>query len=234
MKRIELGGDWSGIGEVLDAWGCARVPGVLTPGACAEVAALYERETLFRRRIVMARHGFGSGEYQYFADPLPEWLRAMRAAAYARLVPVANRWRSALAAGGEALPGDHAAFLELCHAAGQTRPTPLLLRYGEGDWNALHQDIYGEVVFPLQVAILLSRPGEDFSGGEFVLTEQRPRMQSRAEVVALQQGDAVVFATRERPVRGARGVYRVALRHGVSRIRSGTRMTLGVILHDAE
>jgi hypothetical protein len=232
MKHIELGGDWSCIDEALDARGCAYVPGVLTSEACKAVAGLYERETLFRSRIVMARHGFGSGEYRYFADPLPDWLRAMRASAYARLVPVASRWRSEL--GGEALPADHAPFLERCRAAGQVRPTPLLLRYGAGDWNALHQDIYGEVVFPLQVAILLSRPGEDFSGGEFVLTEQRPRMQSRAEVVALQQGDAVVFATRERPVRGARGVYRVALRHGVSRIRSGTRMTLGVILHDSE
>jgi hypothetical protein len=232
MNNIVLGGDWSCIGDALDAGGCARVPGVLTRAACAEVAALYQREAMFRSRIVMARHGFGSGEYQYFADPLPEWLRAMRASLYARLVPVASLWRSAL--GGEVLPADHAAFLDRCHAVGQTRPTPLLLRYGAGDWNALHQDIYGEVVFPLQVVILLSRPGEDFSGGEFVLTEQRPRMQSRAEVVALQQGDAVVFATRERPVRGARGTYRVALRHGVSRIRSGTRMTLGVILHDAE
>ncbi len=231
MTRIELGGDWSGAGEALDAHGCARVPGVLAPEACAAIAGLYDREALFRSRIVMAQHGFGSGEYKYFADPLPEWLRVMRASAYSRLLPVANRWREAL--GGQALTPDHASFLARCHAAGQTRPTPLLLRYGKGDWNALHQDIYGEVVFPLQVAILLSRPGDDFSGGEFVLTEQRPRMQSRAEVVALGQGDAVVFATRERPVRGARGIYRVALRHGVSRIRSGTRMTCGVILHDA-
>jgi uncharacterized protein len=231
MSRIELGGDWSGIGEALDAHGCARVAGVLAPEACTAVAELYGNDALFRSRIVMARHGFGSGEYKYFADPLPEWLRAMRAAAYARLVPVADLWRTAL--GGETLPAEHAEFLARCRAAGQARPTPLLLRYGAGDWNALHQDIYGDVVFPLQVAILLSRPGEDFAGGEFVLTEQRPRMQSRAEVVALGQGDAVVFATRERPVRGARGTYRVALRHGVSRIRSGTRMTLGVILHDA-
>jgi uncharacterized protein len=231
MRRIELGGDWSGIGEALDAYGCARVAGVLTPQACAAVAELYDQDALFRSRIVMARHGFGSGEYKYFADPLPEWLRAMRLAAYARLLPVADRWL--VAQGGKPLPLNHDAFLARCRDAGQTRPTPLLLRYGAGDWNALHQDIYGAVVFPLQVAILLSRPGEDFSGGEFVLTEQRPRMQSRAEVVALEQGDAVVFATRERPVRGARGTYRVALRHGVSRIRSGTRMTLGVILHDA-
>lgn len=231
MTCIVPDGDWSGIGETLDAQGCARVAGMLTAEACAEVAALYGHESLFRSRIVMGRHGFGSGEYKYFADPLPAWLVAMRALLYTRLVPVANRWRQAL--GGEALPAEHAEFLARCAAAGQTRPTPLLLRYGEGDWNALHQDIYGEVVFPLQAAILLSRPGEDFAGGEFVLTEQRPRMQSRAEVVALGQGDAVVFATRERPVRGTRGTYRVALRHGVSRIRSGTRMTFGVILHDA-
>ncbi len=231
MARIALGGDWSGIGETLDAHGCAPVANVLSAAACAEVAALYGCQALFRSRVVMARHGFGSGEYQYFADPLPGWLVAMRAALYARLLPVADRWRQAL--GGEALPAEHARFLARCHAAGQTRPTPLLLRYGTGDWNALHQDIYGAQVFPLQATILLSRPGEDFSGGAFVLTEQRPRMQSRAEVVALGQGDAVVFATRERPVRGARGIYRVAMRHGVSRVGSGTRMTLGIILHDA-
>lgn len=232
MTRITLGGDWSGAAESLDTFGCARVEGVLPPAACDEVRALYDRETLFRSRIVMARHGFGSGEYKYFADPLPAWLTAMRAALYGHLAPVASRWLTAM--GGEAMPADHAAFLARCRAAGQTKPTPLLLRYGAGDWNALHQDIYGSVVFPMQMAVLLSRPGEDFTGGEFVLTEQRPRLQSRAEVVTLTQGDAVVFATRERPVAGTRGTYRVRLRHGVSRIRGGSRMTLGVILHDAE
>lgn len=232
MKDISLGGDWSDVAASLDAFGCARVAGALSPAACGEVRALYDREAMFRSRIVMARHGFGSGEYKYFGDPLPAWLAAMRAALYARLAPIAGRWLAAM--GGEVLPDAHADFLARCHAAGQTRPTPLLLRYGAGDWNALHQDIYGSVVFPLQMAVLLSRPGEDFSGGEFVMTEQRPRLQSRAEVVSLAQGDAVVFATRERPVAGSRGTYRVRLRHGVSRIHSGARMTLGVILHDAE
>lgn len=232
MKDVSLGGDWSQVGETLNAFGCARVAGVLSPGACGEVRALYDREAMFRSRIVMARHGFGSGEYKYFGDPLPAWLAAMRATLYGHLAPVASRWLAAM--GGDALPADHAGFLKRCHDAGQARPTPLLLRYGAGDWNALHQDIYGSVVFPMQMAILLSRPGEDFSGGEFVLTEQRPRLQSRAEVVTLAQGDAVVFATRERPVAGTRSTYRVRLRHGVSRIHAGSRMTLGVILHDAE
>ena len=225
--------DWARIEAELEGHGAVAtgVP-LLPPADCAALAALYAEEGGFRSRIVMARHGFGRGEYKYFAEPLPPPVAALRAALYPRLVPLANRWAAAL---GEArrYPPDLAAFHAECHEAGQTRPTPLLLRYGAGDYNCLHQDIYGPVAFPLQVAVLLSAPGRDFTGGEFVLTEQRPRMQSRAEVVPLAQGEAVVFATRHRPVQGARGIYRVALRHGVSRLRSGERFTLGVIFHDA-
>ena len=181
----------------------------------------------------MAKHGFGKGEYKYFAYPLPEPIVALRRGLYARLAPLADRWNAAMGISVR-YPGHHEAFLKRCHEAGQTRPTPLLLRYGPGDYNCLHQDVYGEHLFPLQVAILLSEPGRDFSGGEFVLTEQRPRMQSRAEVVSLRQGDGVIFAVRERPVQGTRGAYRVNLRHGVSRIRSGERFTLGIIFHDAK
>jgi hypothetical protein len=216
----------------LGAFGCATAEKLLTAEACCGLAALYENDALFRSRIVMAKHGFGRGEYKYFAEPLPQPIVALRRRLYSALAPIADRWNAAM---GVAVryPAEHEAFRARCHDAGQKRPTPLLLRYGPGDYNCLHQDVYGEHVFPLQVAILLSEPGRDFTGGEFVLTEQRPRMQSRAEVVGLSQGDGVIFAVRERPVQGARGPYRVNLRHGVSRVRSGSRTTLGVIFHDA-
>jgi len=215
----------------LDAQGAAVVERLLTPAECAALAALYDGDG-FRSRVVMSAHGFGRGEYKYFGYPLPAAVAALRASWYPLLVPIANRWAAAL--GGAAdYPDDHASFLARCHAAGQVRPTPLLLRYGAGDYNCLHQDLYGAHVFPLQVAILLSEPGRAFTGGEFVMTEQRPRMQSRAMVLPLAQGDAVVFAVHHRPVQGTRGVYRVQLRHGVSRLRSGQRHTLGIIFHDA-
>jgi hypothetical protein len=216
----------------LDAQGWAVLPGLLAAGECAAMAAWYPDSDKFRSRVRMAQHGFGRGEYQYFAYPLPAPVAALRTRLYAALAPVANRWNAAV--GNDIrYPATHAAFLERCHAAGQTRPTPLLLRYGPGDYNCLHQDLYGEHVFPLQVAILLSAPGDDFTGGEFVLTEQRPRMQSRASVVPLGQGDAVVFAVHHRPVQGTRGIYRTMLRHGVSTVRGGQRHTLGIIFHDA-
>ena len=207
--------------------------GVLGSGDCASLSECYDDDSLFRSRVVMARHGFGRGEYRYFAYPLPGTIAALRAALYPPLAEIANRWNAALGIETR-YPPDHAAFLDRCHAAGQVKPTPLLLRYAEGDYNCLHQDLYGEHVFPLQVAILLSAPGEDFTGGEFVLTEQRPRMQSRAEVVPLGRGDGVVFPVHHRPVQGTRGTYRVNLRHGVSRLRSGRRHTLGIIFHDAQ
>ena len=216
----------------LDAFGCAVAPELISPETCRELAALYADDALFRSRIVMGAHGFGRGEYKYFADPLPDLIVGLRRGLYRRLAPVADRWNAAMGVDVR-YPAEHEAFRARCHAAGQTRPTPLLLRYGPGDYNCLHQDVYGEHLFPLQVAILLSEPGRDFAGGEFVLTEQRPRMQSRAEVVNLSQGDGVIFAVRERPVQGARGAYRVNMRHGVSRLRSGERFTLGVIFHDA-
>jgi hypothetical protein len=220
------------IADELDAHGCAMLEALLSPQECAALAGLYSDDERFRSRVVMSRHGFGRGEYRYFDYPLPRQVAELRGALYPRLVPIANRWNASM---GLAVryPATHAEFIERCHAAGQRRPTPLLLQYGAGDYNCLHQDLYGEHVFPLQVAILLSEPGLDFSGGEFVLTEQRPRMQSRAEVVPLRQGDAVVFAVHQRPVQGTRGCYRVNLRHGVSRLRSGHRHTLGVIFHDA-
>jgi hypothetical protein len=224
--------DWDRVGLDLDAFGCARLPGLLDPAQCAAYEASYGQEGLFRSRVVMERHGFGRGEYRYFAYPLPAHLAALRTALYPPLARIANRWQAALGADGH-FPTEHAQFLARCHAAGQEKPTPLLLRYGAGDYNCLHQDLYGDHVFPLQVAILLSRPGVDFDGGEFVLTEQRPRMQSRAEVVPLAQGDAVVFPVAGRPLKGTRGVYRVNMRHGVSRVRSGNRHTLGIIFHDA-
>ena len=208
------------------------LPGLLDAGECAEIAGLYDDDSNFRSTVIMARHGFGRGEYRYFAYPLPDPLTALRTGLYARLAPIANRWHERMGL-ARRFPGRHADFLAECHADGQTRPTPLLLRYGPGDYNCLHQDLYGDHVFPLQVAVLLSAPGADFTGGEFVLTEQRPRMQSRAEVVPLKLGDAVVFAVNQRPVAGTRGDYRVTMRHGVSRIRDGLRNTLGIIFHDA-
>ena len=224
--------DWTEAARSLDAFGYAVTGPLLGEADCAELIAGYDDDAQFRSRVVMARHGYGRGEYRYFAYPLPERVTGLRTALYERLAPLANTWNEAMGVGVR-YPAQHAAFLDRCHQAGQTRPTPLLLRYGEGDYNCLHQDLYGEHMFPLQVAILLSAPGDDFTGGEFVLTEQRPRMQSRAEVVPLARGEGVIFAVHQRPVRGGRGVYRVNLRHGVSRLRSGSRHTLGVIFHDA-
>ena len=223
---------WQRIAADLDAHGCAVATALLSPAECVALAKSYAAEDLFRSRIVMARHGFGRGEYKYFAYPLPEVVADLRTALYPHLSGIANRWNVAMGISVR-YPDDHAAFLERCHRAGQFKPTPLLLQYGEGDYNCLHQDLYGEHVFPLQVAILLSVPGGDFTGGEFVLTEQRPRMQSRASVVPLERGDAVVFAVNQRPVQGTRGTYRVAMRHGVSCIRSGQRYAMGIIFHDA-
>ena len=225
--------DWTQASRNLDAQGCAVLKGLLSAEECRALAGLYPDDSQFRSRVVMGRHGFGRGEYKYFSYPLPPVIAQLRPALYAQLRGVANRWNEAMGIDIR-YPENHEAFLKRCHAAGQARPTPLLLEYGAGDYNCLHQDLYGEHVFPLQVAILLSEPGRDFSGGEFVLTEQRPRMQSRPEVVPLGQGDAVAFAVHVRPVQGTRGFYRVNLRHGVSRIRSGHRHTLGVIFHDAK
>ena len=224
--------DWRRVSQSLDACGSAVLEQVLSPDACRSLAALYPDDSAFRSRIVMARHGFGRGEYQYFRYPLPEVIAGLRTALYRHLAPIANRWNEALGIDVR-FPAELTDFIARCHAAGQRKPTPLLLQYQADDYNCLHQDLYGEHVFPLQVAILLSQPGRDFTGGEFVMTEQRPRMQSRAEVVPLSQGDAVVFAVHHRPVQGTRGVYRVNLRHGVSRIRSGHRHTAGIIFHDA-
>ena len=205
---------------------------MLSPSECAALAAAYDEPGLYRSRIIMARHGFGRGEYQYFAAPLPATVAGLRAALYPPLAKIANRWNEQL--GLDARFSDtHEDFLAVCHAAGQTRPTPLILKYEAGDYNCLHQDLYGDLVFPLQVAFLLSEPGRDFTGGEFVLTEQRPRMQSRAEVVSLRQGEGVIFPVHHRPVQGTRGVYRTNMRHGVSGLRSGRRFTLGIIFHDA-
>lgn len=224
--------DWRQIEDELNAHGYAVVPGLLGADACAALAAQYEESARFRSKVVMQRHGYGQGEYQYWAYPLPDVVAALREQLYGPLAAIANRWHASM--GLEArFPVAHGDFLARCHAAGQTRPTPLLLRYREGDYNCLHQDLYGEHVFPLQLAVLLSRPQDDFTGGEFVLTEQRPRMQSRAEVVPLAQGDAVIFPVAQRPVNGTRGSYRVNMRHGVSRLRSGLRHTLGIIFHDA-
>ncbi|MFJ2994173.1 2OG-Fe(II) oxygenase [Pandoraea sp. NPDC087047] len=234
--------DWAGLEDELNGFGAARIAHLLSERECAALCEMYgptngrasitPTSALFRSRIVMARHGFGRGEYQYFAYPLPSLVAELREGFYAPLRDIAHRWHQAMGIDTR-YPPTHRAYLAQCHDAGQRRPTPLLLRYEAGDYNCLHQDLYGEHVFPLQVAILLSQPGEDFTGGEFVLTEQRPRMQSRAEVVPLTRGDAVVFAVHHRPVNGTRGVYRVTMRHGVSRVRSGHRHTLGVILHDA-
>jgi hypothetical protein len=225
--------DWTQVTADLDGQGSAVLQGLLSPEECRGIAALYPDDTKFRSRVVMGRHGFGRGEYKYFSYPLPDLIAELRPALYARLCGIANRWNQTMGI-DISYPPTHQAFLKRCHDAGQIRPTPLLLQYGPSDYNCLHQDLYGEHVFPLQVAILLSEPGRDFTGGEFVLTEQRPRMQSRPEVVPLRQGDAVAFAVHHRPVQGTRGFYRVNLRHGVSRIRSGHRHTIGVIFHDAK
>ena len=230
-QRID-GQDWAAAGAALDTRGWAILSGLLDDRECDSMAALYDREEGFRSKVVMARHNYGLGEYRYFSYPLPPLVGALRTALYPRLAPIANRWHERLGIDAR-FPDAHRGFLARCHAAGQTRPTPLLLRYDQGGYNCLHQDLYGEHVFPLQAAILLSRPGDDFTGGEFVLTEQRPRMQSRAEIVSLGKGDAVIFAVNLRPQRGSRGDYRVAMRHGVSTLRSGRRHTLGIIFHDA-
>jgi len=224
--------DWQRLAAALDAHGCAVVKDLIAPEACAALAASYDVDGAFRSRIVMARHGFGRGEYKYFAYPLPPVVGELRAALYSPLASIANHWNEAL---GIAVryPDTLDEFLDRCHRAGQTKPTPLVLRYAEGDYNCLHQDVYGEHLFPIQATVLLAEPGRDFTGGEFVLAEQRPRMQSRVEVVPLERGDCVVFPVRHRPVRGSRGSYRVTMRHGVSRLRSGHRHTLGIIFHDA-
>lgn len=232
IERLEML-DWERSTDELNTLGNVVVPELLSGDECQAVADLYREESVFRSRVVMASHGFGRGEYKYFRYPLPEIIAELRPALYTRLAPVANRWNEAMDIGVR-YPETHDAFLRKCHAAGQSKPTPLLLQYAEGDYNCLHQDLYGEHVFPIQVAILLSEPGKDFTGGEFVLTEQRPRMQSRAEVVPLRQGDGVAFAVHHRPVKGTRGTYRVNMRHGVSRLRSGKRYTLGIIFHDAQ
>lgn len=224
--------DWRAIASDLDAYGCATTGPLLTPQECAALAQSYATDGLFRSRVIMARHGFGRGEYKYFAYPLPDIVATLREALYPPLAALANRWNESMGV-KVAYPDSHDAYLKECRKAGQTKPTPLLLQYGPGDFNCLHQDIYGDNIFPLQVAFLLSRPGADFAGGEFVLAEQRPRMQSRAEVVPLRHGEGAIFPVHHRPVRGTRGVYRVNMRHGVSRLRSGHRHTLGIIFHDA-
>jgi uncharacterized protein len=229
----ELSVDWERVNEELDAYGCAVIRHALTQEQCNVAAAMYDDESRFRSRVVMARHGFGRGEYKYFAYPLPELIANVREQLYPSLADIANRWNGSLGDSGR-FPSKHGEFLKRCHSAGQTKSTPLLLKYAAGDYNCLHQDLYGEHVFPLQLAFLLSEPVRDFTGGEFVLSEQRPRMQSRAEVVPLKQGHAVVFPVHHRPVKGSRGVYRVNMRHGVSRVRSGQRFTMGVIFHDAQ
>ena len=225
---------WPDVLREVDRQGWGRLPGLLTPAQCMQLAALYDEGADFRSRITMQRHAFGQGEYQYFAYPLPLLVQTLRDALYVQLQPLAEHWRSLLQPAAAPWPATHAGLIAQCRAAGQLRPTPLLLRYGAGDYNCLHQDVYGELVFPLQVVVLLSQPGRDFYGGELVLTEQRPRIQSRVQVLQLQQGDAAIIAVRERPVQGTRGIYRVHHRHGVSTITRGARHTLGVVLHDAQ
>lgn len=225
--------DWTDAAVQLDAHGCAIVGPLLSPKECCAISDLYSADEPFRSRIVMARHGFGRGEYKYFAYPLPDTIAKLRATLYPELAGIANRWNAQMGIKVQ-YPAAHDEFLQRSHKAGQAKPTPLLLQYGAGDYNCLHQDLYGEHVFPLQIAILLSEPGIGFTGGEFVLTEQRPRMQSRAEVVPLRQGEGVIFPVHHRPVQGTRGIYRVNMRHGVSRLRSGQRHTLGIIFHDAK
>lgn len=224
--------DWARLSEELDQQGCSTIERLFTRTQCERLCDLYPHDDLFRSRVVMSRHGFGRGEYKYFAYPLPDIIAELRSGLYPRLVPIANRWYASMGI-DVSFPEEHASFIERCHQAGQSRPTPLLLAYEAGDYNCLHQDLYGDHVFPLQMAILLSEPDRDFAGGEFVMTEQRPRMQSRAMVPPLRQGDAIVFAVNQRPVQGTRGTYRVQLRHGVSRVRSGRRHTVGIIFHDA-
>jgi uncharacterized protein len=225
--------DWSAAERSLDERGYTTIPALLTPAQCAGLSTMYDERERFRSRVVMERMRFGVGEYKYFAPPLPPLVAAMRAAIYAQLAPIANRWRRAMGR-DELYPAELDRFLDLCRRAGQTKPTPLLLRYEAGGYNCLHQDLYGEVAFPLQLTCLLSRGGIDFSGGEFLLIENRPRAQSRGEAVVLEQGEAIVFATSERPIAGARGHHRVTMRHGVSRVREGRRLTLGIIFHDAK
>jgi hypothetical protein len=223
---------WLGVSTSLDAQGWAILPKLLTGEECDATAGLYGGGEGFRSHVIMARHGFGRGEYRYFSYPLPRLVQALRTGLYARLAPIANEWHERMGIDVR-FPAEHVAFIERCHQAGQIRPTPLLLQYGAEDYNCLHQDLYGEHVFPLQVAILLSEPGVGFEGGEFMLTEQRPRMQTRGAVAPAQRHDGVLFAVNARPVRGGRGDYRVNLRHGVSQVHSGHRHTLGVIFHDA-
>lgn len=231
--------DWNGIAQTLDAQGVVTTGPLLSAQDCADMRAVYDHEETFRSHIIMGRHGFGRGEYKYFQYPLPDLVEQLRVSLYPRLAPIANAWTAMLSGGSgsaaapSTFPAELTAYIDLCHEAGQTRPTPLLLKYVAGDYNCLHQDLYGAHVFPLQVAIVLSDPRSDFDGGEFVVVEQRPRMQSRAEVVIPSLGEAVIFAVHHRPVQGSKGPYRVNLRHGVSRIRSGQRLTLGVIFHDA-
>jgi uncharacterized protein len=232
IEKRQSGLDWDRIANEVDQRGWATTGALLTPAECEALAAGYDDDRLFRSRVVMARHGFGRGEYRYFAYPLPPLVQQLRVGLYQRLAPLANRWRSSLGI-ADPFPLSFEEYILQCHQAGQTRPTPLLLRYGPGDYNCLHQDLYGELNFPLQAAFLLSEPGTDFTGGELVLTEQRPRMQSRVQVVPLAAGEAVIFAVNHRPVQGTRGTYRVTMRHGVSRLREGRRHTLGIILHDA-
>ena len=224
---------WQQVSSDLNAEGNAIIKGILSPDECDEIRALYQDEKVFRSHVVMERHGFGRGEYRYFSYPLPDLITAIRTSLYPRLVPIANRWNEAMGIDVR-YPAIHADFIQRCHLAGQNKPTPLILKYGPDDYNCLHQDLYGEHIFPLQIAVLLSEPERDFSGGEFVMTEQRPRMQSRPIVVPLRKGDGVVFAVHHRPVQGVKRVYRVNLRHGVSRLRSGSRYTLGIIFHDAK
>lgn len=224
--------DWASLEQHLDQYGYAIVRSLLSAQTCERLSALYPQTEPFRSQVIMARHGFGRGEYKYFSYPLPTTIERLRTALYPRLVPLANRWYERMNLPAR-FPATHTEFVQRCQAAGQLRPTPLLLRYGPEDYNCLHQDLYGELVFPLQVAILLSQPGQDFTGGEFILTEQRPRLQSRPHVVDLHKGDAVIFAVNQRPVSGTRGDYRVTMRHGVSRLHSGNRHTLGIIFHDA-
>ncbi len=231
VRRVDAV-DWHGVSNSLDAEGNAMIEGFLSQGECRQISGFYPNDEIFRSRVVMGRHGFGKGEYKYFSYPLPDIVQGLRTAVYPHLAPIGNRWNQSMNIAVR-YPERHDEFLSCCHQAGQTRPTPLLLQYEPGDYNCLHQDLYGEHVFPLQLAILLSEPGNDFTGGEFVMTEQRPRMQSRPMVVPLKQGDAVVFAVHNRPVKGTKGTYRVNLRHGVSRLLSGYRHTLGIIFHDA-